>query len=85
MDARRNRYLGMLLATMAAIIWAGNFVIARGVNQQIPPITLAFCRWSLATVLMMPIAFNAFKNESCPIPLLFVSNSMAKTNSLVVL
>jgi drug/metabolite transporter (DMT)-like permease len=53
----------MLLATMAAIIWAGNFVIARGVNQQIPPITLAFCRWSLATVLMMPIAFNAFKNE----------------------
>ena len=48
---------------MAAIIWAGNFVIARGVNQQIPPITLAFCRWSLATVLMMPIAFNAFKNE----------------------
>jgi drug/metabolite transporter (DMT)-like permease len=53
----------MLLATLAAIIWAGNFVIARGVNQQIPPITLAFCRWSLATVLMMPIAFNAFKNE----------------------
>jgi drug/metabolite transporter (DMT)-like permease len=53
----------MLLATVAAIIWAGNFVIARGVNQQIPPITLAFCRWSLATVLMIPIAYTAFKNE----------------------
>ena len=53
----------MLLATVAVTIWAGNFVIARGVNGQIPPITLAFCRWSLATVLMLPIAFNTFKKE----------------------
>ena len=53
----------MLLATVAVFIWAGNFVIARGVNRQIPPITLAFCRWSLATVLMLPIAFTAFKKE----------------------
>lgn len=63
MDARNNRYIGILLATVAAIIWAGNFVIARGVNQQIPPITLAFFRWSLATVLMLPIAYKAFTKE----------------------
>ena len=63
MDARNNKYIGMLLATVAVIIWAGNFVIARGVNGQIPPITLAFCRWSLATVLMLPIALKSFKNE----------------------
>jgi drug/metabolite transporter (DMT)-like permease len=62
-DARNNKYIGILLATIAAIIWAGNFVIARGVNQQIPPITLAFFRWSLATVLMLPIAFNKFRSE----------------------
>lgn len=63
MDARNNRYIGILLATVAAIIWAGNFVIARGVNQQISPITLAFFRWSLATVLMLPIAHKAFTKE----------------------
>ncbi len=63
MDARNNRYIGILLATVAAIIWAGNFVIARGVNQQISPITLAFFRWSLATVLMLPIAYKAFTKE----------------------
>ena len=63
MDARNTKYIGMLLATVAVFIWAGNFVIARGVNRQIPPITLAFCRWSLATVLMLPIAFTAFKKE----------------------
>ena len=63
MDARNNKYIGILLATIAAVIWAGNFVIARGVNQQIPPITLAFFRWSLATLLMLPIALKKFKSE----------------------
>ena len=63
MDARKTKYIGMLLATVAVFIWAGNFVIARGVNKQIPPITLAFCRWSLATVLMLPIAYKSFINE----------------------
>jgi drug/metabolite transporter (DMT)-like permease len=53
----------MLLATVAVFIWAGNFVIARGVNGQITPITLAFCRWSLATILMIPIAYKSFKTE----------------------
>lgn len=63
MDARNNKYIGILLATIAAVIWAGNFVIARGVNQQIPPITLAFFRWSLATLLMLPIALKKFRSE----------------------
>jgi drug/metabolite transporter (DMT)-like permease len=62
-ESSKNRNIGILLATLAAIIWAGNFVIARGVNQQIPPITLAFCRWSLATLLMLPIAFKKFRSE----------------------
>ena len=63
MDARNNKYIGILLATIAAVIWAGNFVIARGVNQQIAPITLAFFRWSLATLLMLPIALKKFRSE----------------------
>ena len=62
-DARNNKYIGILLATIAAVIWAGNFVIARGVNQQIAPITLAFFRWSLATLLMLPIALKKFRSE----------------------
>lgn len=62
-DARNNKYIGILLATIAAVIWAGNFVVARGVNQQIAPITLAFFRWSLATLLMLPIALKKFRSE----------------------
>lgn len=40
------------------IIWGGNFVIARGVNKQISPISLAFYRWLLATLLLLPIALR---------------------------
>lgn len=54
---------GILLALVAVIIWGGNFVIARGVNQQITPISLAFYRWSFATLLLLPIALRSFLAE----------------------
>lgn len=54
---------GILLALIAVLIWAGNFVIARGVNKQITPVSLAFYRWSLATLLLLPIAYKRFLTE----------------------
>ncbi|NDA62239.1 MAG: DMT family transporter [Chitinophagia bacterium] len=54
---------GILLALVAVIIWGGNFVIARGVNKQITPISLAFYRWTLATFLLFPIAYRSFLAE----------------------
>jgi len=53
----------MLLALIAVLIWGGNFVIARGVSKQITPISLAFYRWSLATILLLPIAYRSFRAE----------------------
>lgn len=61
--SRKDYYAGVLLAVLATIIWSGNFVIARGVNQQIPPVSLAFYRWSLATLLIAPIAVKKFREE----------------------
>lgn len=63
MIAKKDYYTGIALAVLAALIWSGNFVIARGVNQQIPPVSLAFYRWSLATVLIAPLAIKKFKEE----------------------
>jgi drug/metabolite transporter (DMT)-like permease len=56
-------YTGIGLAVLAAIIWSGNFIVARGVIQQIPPVGLAFYRWATATLIMLPIAWNKFKAE----------------------
>lgn len=56
----KNIYVGVLLAVLAAFIWSGNFIVARGVIKQIPPITLAFYRWLLAFILLLPFAWKQF-------------------------
>lgn len=54
---------GIALAVLATLIWSGNFVIARGVIKTIPPVTLAFYRWLLATIIILPFAWKYFTNE----------------------
>ncbi|MBL7739799.1 MAG: DMT family transporter [Chitinophagaceae bacterium] len=60
---QRNIYIGISLAILAAFIWSGNFIIAKSVNQQIPPVSLAFYRWLLASVIILPFAAKQFKTE----------------------
>ncbi|MGZ8558737.1 MAG: DMT family transporter [Chitinophagaceae bacterium] len=63
LSSRRNIYIGIALAVLAVIIWSGNFVIARGVIKQIPPISLAFYRWLTASIIIFPFALQSFKKE----------------------
>jgi drug/metabolite transporter (DMT)-like permease len=62
-NSQRNIYIGIGLASLAAFIWAGNFIIARGVIKDIPPISLAFYRWLLASVIILPFAIKQFRKE----------------------
>jgi drug/metabolite transporter (DMT)-like permease len=55
--------LGYLFAIAATAIWAGNFAIARAINQSITPVSLAFLRWLLAAVAVLPFAFKHLKAE----------------------
>ncbi len=45
-----------LLLTLTALFWAGNFVMGRAVKSSIPPIGLAFWRWTLALVILIPFS-----------------------------
>ena len=45
-----------LLLILTTLCWAGNGVLARGVAERIPPVGLAFWRWALAFVLVLPAA-----------------------------
>jgi drug/metabolite transporter (DMT)-like permease len=53
---------GQLTASTTALLlipplmWAGNAVVGRMMQGSIPPITLNFARWSLAFLLLMPLA-----------------------------
>jgi drug/metabolite transporter (DMT)-like permease len=50
-----------LILTMA--LWAGNHILGRWAAGVIPPMTLAFLRWSLAAVVMLPFAFSAIRAD----------------------
>jgi len=63
LSSRRNTYTGIGLALLAVIIWSGNFIIARGVIKQIPPVSLAFYRWLMASLIIAPFAIQPFKTE----------------------
>ncbi|RYF98205.1 MAG: DMT family transporter, partial [Chitinophagaceae bacterium] len=41
----------------------GNFIVARGVIKQIPPVNLAFYRWLTGTLILLPIAWKKFSAE----------------------
>ncbi|MES2776849.1 MAG: DMT family transporter [Bacteroidota bacterium] len=64
MPVTKNTILkGSLFATAAAIIWSGNFIVARGIAKEIPPFSLSFYRWIIGTIIIFPFAFAQFKNE----------------------
>lgn len=44
-------FAGLLLAVLC---WSGNALVARAFHDAIPPLTLAFWRWVLATCLLLP-------------------------------
>lgn len=43
-----------LLLIMTTLFWAGNFVLARAIHLDMQPFTLAFLRWGVALVLILP-------------------------------
>lgn len=61
--SKKELYIGIGLAILATIIWSGNFIVARGVIKQIPPVGLAFYRWATASLIMLPLAWNRFRAE----------------------
>ena len=55
--------IGFVCAITTVILWSGNFVVARGLNQAIPPISLAFWRWVVAIVFLLPFAIKPLMSQ----------------------
>lgn len=45
-----------LLLSLAALFWAGNWVVGRAVREAMPPLALNFWRWLVAALLLAPVA-----------------------------
>lgn len=54
---------GYLFALGATAIWSGNFIVARGLSDAIPPVSLAFYRWVTAVLFFSPFALRGMIRE----------------------
>jgi drug/metabolite transporter (DMT)-like permease len=46
-----------LLLILTVLFWSGNWVVGRGLRDDVPPIALAFWRWALAFACTLPGAW----------------------------
>ncbi len=55
----QNKRLGIyLLLILPPLFWAGNSVLARGIVDLIPPVTISFWRWVLALAILLPFTWK---------------------------
>lgn len=52
-----------VLLAIAALCWAGNAIVGRLAAGHIPPVTLAFLRWGLAFLIILPVAWKHLRRD----------------------
>ena len=50
-----------LLMTLPPLLWAGNAVVGRLMVGSVPPMTLNFLRWAIATLILLPLGWRALR------------------------
>jgi len=55
-NLKKTEGLAYLLLILTTLFWGGNFVVARAVHAEIPPLALAWWRWLLAMFIILPFA-----------------------------
>ncbi|MXO97856.1 EamA family transporter [Altererythrobacter xixiisoli] len=48
---------------MVMVLWAGNSIVGRAVRFDVPPLTLAFIRWTGASLLLLPFAIGPLRRD----------------------
>lgn len=52
-----------LLTAMAPLCWAGDIVLAGSMASTVPPFSLVFWRWTLASLIMIPFAYKNVQQD----------------------
>lgn len=60
-DSRQLRAFALLALVM--LLWAGNSIIGRAVRNDVEPTTLAFVRWSGASLILLPFAIRPLRRD----------------------
>jgi drug/metabolite transporter (DMT)-like permease len=62
-SVRNHASAAYVLLTCTALFWAGNWVIARGIQGYMSPIAMAFWRWFVALLILAPIVASPIAKE----------------------
>ncbi len=60
---RRSPLFPYALLAIAVLLWAGNWVFARALRFDAPPVALAFWRWLIALVILSPLAYAHVRRQ----------------------
>ncbi|MBK1722942.1 DMT family transporter [Thiocystis violacea] len=52
-----------LFALLPPLFWAGNVVLGRALHAELPPLALAFWRWLLALMILLPFAARTLRGQ----------------------
>jgi drug/metabolite transporter (DMT)-like permease len=52
-----------ILMLLPGLFWAGNAIVARSIADEIPPVALAFWRWTVAALLIAPLAWPHLRRD----------------------
>jgi drug/metabolite transporter (DMT)-like permease len=55
--------IALLIVAVAPLCWAGNIVLGKGVATLIPPVALAFWRWAVAFLILLPLTWPYVKRD----------------------
>jgi drug/metabolite transporter (DMT)-like permease len=61
--ARPSQSTAYTLLVLTALFWAGNWVIARGIQGYMSPIAMAFWRWLAALIVLTPFVIGPIVRE----------------------
>lgn len=51
------------LLLLPPLFWAGNFVVGKAIHTYIPPFSLAFLRWVVAFLVILPFAWQFLRRD----------------------
>jgi drug/metabolite transporter (DMT)-like permease len=54
----------VFLLTLPPLLWAGNAIVGRLVHDMLPPVLLNFLRWSIALLILLPLAGPVFRPQA---------------------
>ncbi|MCL4366607.1 EamA family transporter [Patescibacteria group bacterium] len=82
-----KRYWPYLAIIAAHTIWGANFVVSKSTLQEFPPMSLAFLRFTLASLLLAPFIFTQKGSEKVArndLPWLFLTGVLMVTLNIAL-